>query len=131
MKTMTIGLAALMSLALLTGCPQGEGEQTGTASPAATETAATGASPAAEGAASPATTAAVDASAIFSQKCAGCHGANGGGGMGPALQNVEAKGDEAIHDRIVNGSPDKGMPAFGSQLSDAEVDALVAYVKTL
>ena len=125
MKTKMFGLAAVMSLALLTGCPSGEGEQTGSAaSPAAETTTETAA-------ASPAAAGGVDAKAIFSQKCAGCHGATGGGGMGPALGSVEAKGDEHIKKLIVEGSPTKGMPAFGPQLNAEEIDALVAYVKTL
>ena len=76
---------------------------------------------------------AIDAKAIFSQKCAGCHGANGGGGMGPSLQHVAAKGDPFIRTRIMKGSATKGMPAFGDSgmLKAPEVDALVAYVKTL
>ena len=131
MKTKLFGLAAAaaVSLTLLTGCP-GEQESTTTTTTTETETAA---SPAGEAGASPATTAAanVDAKSIYSQKCAGCHGANGGGGMGPALTNIEAKGDEHIRNLIVNGSPAKGMPAFGSQLSEDETSALVSYVKTL
>jgi mono/diheme cytochrome c family protein len=102
------------------------------ASPAAGGTMAASPAASAAGAAAGGTkTASVDAKSIFSQKCAGCHGANGGGGMGPALTTVEAKGDAHIKNRIVNGSPEKGMPAFGQQLSAAEVDGLVAYVKGL
>ena len=68
---------------------------------------------------------------MFTQKCAGCHGANGGGGLGPSLAGVEAKGDAFIRERILDGSPTKGMPAFRASLSDRDVDALVAYVKGL
>jgi mono/diheme cytochrome c family protein len=80
-----------------------------------------------------ANTGGIDAKAIFSSKCAGCHGANGGGGMGPSLQHVASKGDAFIKNRIMKGSATKGMPAFGDtgMLKAAEVDALVAYVKTL
>lgn len=139
MKTKMFGLAAVVSLALLTGCPSGEGEQTGsTASPAGettTTTTTTTTETTSTDAASPAgeqhAAAGVDAKAIFSQKCAGCHGATGGGGMGPALGDVEAKGDAHIKNVITNGSPTKGMPAFGPQLKAEEIDALVAYVKTL
>ena len=126
MKQSLFGLAtaAALGLALLTGCPAEERDATG-ASPAATSGTPTSPGGSAEVPASH-----VDAKAIFSQKCSGCHGANGGGGMGPALSNVEAKGDEFIRMRIVEGSPEKGMPAF-KQLKPEEVDALVTYVKTL
>lgn len=127
-----VAAAASVSLMLLTGCPAEERQETGTT----TETTATGEAPVATGesaATGETTTVAstVDAAAIYSQKCAGCHGANGGGGMGPALGAVEEKGDDHIRNLIVNGSPEKGMPAFGSQLSEAEVAAMVNHVKSL
>ena len=126
-----VAAAASVSLMLLTGCPAEERQETGTT----TETTATGEAPVATGesAATGETTTAstVDAAAIYSQKCAGCHGANGGGGMGPALGAVEEKGDDHIRNLIVNGSPEKGMPAFGSQLSEAEIAAMVNHVKSL
>src|SRR5690606_7918336 len=122
---------------LLTGCPAEETPET-TSTTTTTETVA---SPAASAEAPPAASATpgrrvvpaahVDAKAIFAQKCAGCHGANGGGSVGPALSNVDARGDADIADYIVNGSPNKVMPAFGQQLKAEEVDALVLYVKTL
>ena len=123
-----VAAAASVSLMLLTGCPAEERQETGTTTETTTETTATG-----EAAATGETTTAatVDAAAIYSQKCAGCHGANGGGGMGPALGAVEEKGDDHIRNLIVNGSPEKGMPAFGSQLSEAEVAAMVNHVKSL
>lgn len=68
---------------------------------------------------------------MFTQKCAGCHGANGGGGLGPSLAGVEAKGDAFIRARILDGSPTKGMPAFRETLPARDVDALVRYVKGL
>lgn len=68
---------------------------------------------------------------MFTQKCAGCHGANGGGGLGPSLAGVEAKGDAFIRERILDGSPTKGMPAFREILPTRDVDALVRYVKGL
>lgn len=118
---------------------------TTTGSPAATASAEAGASAAPSAAASAGTTGAasaapankmaaagnVDAKAIFAQKCSPCHGATGGGGMGPNLTNVEAKGDAFIKNRIENGSPAKGMPPFKGQLKPEEIDALVAYVKSL
>ncbi|MNS25714.1 Cytochrome c-551 precursor [compost metagenome] len=67
---------------------------------------------------------------MFSKNnCAACHGAKGEGAVGPNLQQVEAKGDAYIKNMIENG---KGaMPAFKGQIKGAELDALVAYVKSL
>lgn len=72
-----------------------------------------------------------DAKGFFAANCAACHGATGTGGMGPNLTKVEAKGDKFISNRILNGSPAKGMPPFKGRLSPAELKALVAYVKSL
>lgn len=68
--------------------------------------------------------------AIFAARCASCHGAKGAGGFGPDLRPVEAKGDAFVAERVRRGSP-KGMPAFGGQLTEAEMAALVLYVKSL
>jgi mono/diheme cytochrome c family protein len=107
------------------------GHGTTAVSPAASSAAT--AAPAA-GASAPAATqqaaAAGDGAAVFSKNnCAACHGAKGEGAVGPNLQNVEAKGDAHIRTTIENG---KGaMPAFKDQIKGAELDALVAYVKSL
>jgi cytochrome c oxidase cbb3-type subunit III len=63
--------------------------------------------------------------------CVGCHAANGGGGMGPALSNRFFKyGDapENIYLTIVQGRPN-GMPSWGALLPDPVVWDLVAYIK--
>ena len=63
---------------------------------------------------------------IFSDNCAGCHGADGGGGNGgPALDDGGFSLKQAI-EQITNGGG--GMPAFGGQLSDEEIRDLAAYV---
>lgn len=67
---------------------------------------------------------------FFASRCAGCHGAQGTGGFGPDLRQVELKGDTFIANRIANGSP-KGMPGFAGQIAGAEFAALLAYVKGL
>jgi len=83
--------------------------------------------------------------------CSGCHGATGGGGVGPALAKGEAKitfPDEAAHiEWVQNGSVNRkgqpygdpkraggqrvakvgGMPAFKGQLTEAEIKAVVTY----
>lgn len=73
-----------------------------------------------------------DPKATFQQKCAGCHGANGGGGMCPSLIGVsKRRSDDFIVHRITVGSAEKGMPAFGKQLTPDQIKAMAAYVKTL
>lgn len=71
---------------------------------------------------------------IFSTTCVACHGEEGSGGTGPALnsqQVLTAKTDEQIHDTIVNGGwrPNSTMPSFGDRLTSVEIDALVSYIR--
>jgi mono/diheme cytochrome c family protein len=69
---------------------------------------------------------------VYADRCAGCHGADGGGGAGPPLADgavVEAFPDEA--DQIVVVTDGRGgMPAFGDQLSTEEIAAVVTYTRT-
>ena len=65
--------------------------------------------------------------------CAGCHAANGGGGMGPALSNhvfVYGSEPENIYLTISHGRP-KGMPAWGTILPDRVIWDLVAYIRSI
>ena len=61
--------------------------------------------------------------------CAHCHGDKGvGGGRGPDLQLVRKRlSATAIAQQIHDGG--KGMPAYADQLTDIEVDDLVAFLK--
>lgn len=96
-------------------------------SPAALHAAASRASPA-------------DASAgsrIFAAKCAGCHGAEGKGGgamktpnfTNPAVQ--AALPDAAVVKVVGEGKPGTAMPAWGGTLSEAEINSVAAFVKSL
>ena len=65
--------------------------------------------------------------------CIGCHGAAGGGGIGPPLADaawIYGGSDANIYATIVQGRPN-GMPAFGPSLSGEAVWKLAAYVKSL
>jgi len=65
--------------------------------------------------------------------CVGCHAANGGGGMGPALSNsdfVYGGSPGNIYMTLVQGRP-RGMPAWGTVLPDNILWDLVAYVRTI
>ncbi|QOG22999.1 cytochrome c [Bradyrhizobium arachidis] len=62
--------------------------------------------------------------------CIGCHAANGGGGMGPALSNstfTYGAQPENIYLSIYQGRPN-GMPAWGGVLPDSVIWDLVTYI---
>lgn len=70
---------------------------------------------------------------LFASHCAGCHGAEGKGGIGPDLTVASLKfgrTEAAIGESIRSGRPD-GMPAFGNQLSAEEIAGLTAFVLAL
>ncbi|MGA9794470.1 MAG: c-type cytochrome [Rhizomicrobium sp.] len=65
--------------------------------------------------------------------CSGCHMANAGGGMGPALSNarwIYRSSPANIYLDIVQGRA-AGMPAFGAMLPDRTVWELVAYIQSI
>lgn len=73
--------------------------------------------------------------------CLACHAINGKavdgpGSMGPVLQYLSAWPEEALYDKIFDpyvSNPISAMPAFGKNgwLSDEEIKAVVAYLKTI
>jgi cytochrome c6 len=79
---------------------------------------------------------AADAAAMWTQHCASCHGKDGSGNtmMGKKLGLKDYTKDQGFSDAeaanvIKNG---KGkMKGFKDKLSDADVKALVAYVRSL
>jgi len=74
---------------------------------------------------------AVDGQALYNDECASCHGDDGGGGLGPSLQDLaEGFPDEAEVVAIVTDGSGS-MPGFGDDLSAEEIDAIVAYIYTL
>jgi cytochrome c oxidase cbb3-type subunit III len=65
--------------------------------------------------------------------CAGCHGAAGGGGIGPPLaddQWIYGGSDANIYATIIQGRPN-GMPAFGQAMAGEAIWKVAAYVKSL
>ena len=69
---------------------------------------------------------------LFFQKCAACHvqGENGGRTYGPVLQQRSGGGnDEILRKFILDGSP--RMPAFRHALSTQDINAVIAYIKTV
>jgi mono/diheme cytochrome c family protein len=68
---------------------------------------------------------------IYSARCAGCHGSDGGGGTGPRLAGKVADDFPDIEDQIAFVTKGKGiMPGFGSSLSAADIRLVVEYTRT-
>jgi ubiquinol-cytochrome c reductase cytochrome b subunit len=68
---------------------------------------------------------------IQNKQCRNCHSLGGSGGQrGPALDGVGSRltGDQLVRQVIQGGG---NMPAYGKNLKPAEVEALVAFMKTL
>jgi mono/diheme cytochrome c family protein len=72
-----------------------------------------------------------DGETIYARDCASCHGAEGtSDGAGPALDgNNNLANKEHVIKRILGGSPEKGMEAFGKTLSDHDIAAAATYVR--
>jgi mono/diheme cytochrome c family protein len=75
---------------------------------------------------------------LYKAKCAACHGADGKGdtAMGKKMglkdlgsADAQGKSDSDLNGIISNGkSP---MPGYKGKLSDAQIDSLVKYIRTL
>jgi cytochrome c oxidase subunit II len=67
--------------------------------------------------------------AVYDRSCLACHGANGEGGLGKAIANSPvATGDLDKHlDVSINGVPGTAMQAFGGQLNDVDMAAVITY----
>ena len=63
---------------------------------------------------------------LFEKSCEGCHGARGGGQIGPMLA-ARYLPEPHILSRVINGKPPL-MPAFRKQFSPADIKAVTAYV---
>ena len=66
---------------------------------------------------------------LFMMNCAHCHGSDARGDEGPDLHGV-TKSDARIASLIKSGTKGE-MPKFGGKLTDAEVQALIAFVRSL
>ena len=73
-----------------------------------------------------------DVAKLWTEVCANCHGASMQGAQAPSmLDDVWTSGgdDASIAASIKNGNLPKGMPAFGSLLTDQEIRAMVVYIR--
>jgi len=82
---------------------------------------------------------------LFAENCSSCHGAFGEGGPNPALagdiilpistaEYLKTRDDATLRNIISFGQPNSGMSPFGDAnggpLSDDQLDALVAYIRS-
>jgi menaquinol-cytochrome c reductase cytochrome b/c subunit len=66
---------------------------------------------------------------VFRSQCAGCHGTKGEGNLGPPLVGIADRMPEA--DELAQIRNGRGrMPPFSPALSDDDIAAVVAYVRT-
>jgi mono/diheme cytochrome c family protein len=70
---------------------------------------------------------------IFSETCAACHGINGEGDVGPAL-NGSAHAwhhvDDQLRSVVRDGIPNTAMAGHGEHLTVQEIDAVLSFIKT-
>jgi len=73
-----------------------------------------------------------EAHEFFAANCAACHGQNREGLVGPALTpSILTQADEVYADVIKNGRPGTAMPPWGGMMSDADINTLVHFLKTV
>jgi aldose sugar dehydrogenase len=73
------------------------------------------------------------AAALYTDVCAGCHGADLTGGRAPSLfddQWLHGGDDASIEKSIKEGFPAAGMVPFKDTLTDQQIWQLVAYIRT-
>jgi mono/diheme cytochrome c family protein len=68
---------------------------------------------------------------LWSQRCASCHGKDGGGNSGPTLSGgkVGEKFPDPAEQKQMISEGRAGMPAFAGELSDSEIEAVVRYTR--
>jgi len=90
-----------------------------------------------------ATTTTVNGQAIYAGNCAGCHGGQAQGGMGPGLTGTKTWTEAAFSEAVLHGKHPGGrelapvMPRFadtgldGAPATEEQIKAIHAYVKGL
>ena len=66
---------------------------------------------------------------VYKKNCATCHGSKGGGGSGVKLAGVVASRYPNIedHENVIRNGIQPGMPAWGSKLSDDDIQAVARW----
>ena len=68
---------------------------------------------------------------VYLLRCVGCHGIDGSGIVGPDIRPdkvLEKYASASAMEKLIRGGLGD-MPEFGTKLSDAEIAAVVAYVR--
>ena len=76
---------------------------------------------------------ATGAKLYIAYNCIDCHGAGGGGSMGPSLNDGRwhfGGSDGEVFESIYQGRPE-GMPAWGGRIANDQIWMLVAYLRSL
>lgn len=113
-------------LALVLAACGGGGSSTTTAAPSGTTTTATGSGGTGGDVAL--------GKQIYEQNCVSCHSADLSGGIGKPLNaGSPAAGDpdEELLETITNGVSGTAMPAWGNSLSEDEIKAVLAYIRSV
>jgi len=79
-----------------------------------------------------------DGAALYKSKCAACHGPDGAGQtpMGKNLKVRDLRSDAVQKQtdieltKVISGGKGK-MPPYGKQLSTADIQAIIAFIRTL
>jgi mono/diheme cytochrome c family protein len=72
----------------------------------------------------------IDVKQLFASTCGWCHSSGGRAvGKGPQLMD-SPRSDDYLRNRIKTGK-EGAMPAFGEAFSDAQIDAIIAYIRSL
>jgi mono/diheme cytochrome c family protein len=118
-KPFALLAAAAFAATIAAGCAKNSDQSSSTTT--TTTSAATAAADAAHG------------KTIFTENCAGCHGATGKeGGVGPSLANEKSKKDYAATVAWIKDPKTTRMPKlYPAPLSEKDVDDVAAYVETL
>ncbi len=68
---------------------------------------------------------------VYMTNCVACHGANGEGGVGkPIAGSAIAMGElNGLINILVNGKAGTAMPAFGNQLNDVDLSAVITFAR--
>jgi len=72
---------------------------------------------------------------VFVGTCRGCHGTDGAGGMGPALDDDNVRRERAATEKgmfeIIYGGAAGAMQPFGKRFDQDEILRVMAYIETL
>jgi mono/diheme cytochrome c family protein len=146
-RTLIVRISALVLIGALAACAKGESSSSASASPsesAAAMSTSVSVSAAPSAAVAENGVAAADGAKVFETNCSSCHQTNGQGVAGtfpPLAGNPVVTGDATTPIHIVKyglngkimaegGNYNGMMPAWGQQLSNADIAAVLTYVRS-